>query len=140
MDDRLYYMIKNYHFDKIGRFLSKRFQYQQKFITESKKENDIKAIGRNVVIYQQIKEERNTLSNHLDIASYISKNSITPRAKRRLQLEQTILSGEKGCLDFIHDYYETEMARKGDPYELLKLFCLESLIQNGINWIYNLYM
>ena len=88
----------------------------------------------------EIAEERSSLSNHINLADYLSKKITTPRAKRRLQLEQTLINGDKDCVDFIHEYYETEMARKGDEYDLLKLFCLESLIFGGIkNKIYDMF-
>jgi hypothetical protein len=84
--------------------------------------------------------ETQSLYNHIDLADYMSKKSITPRAQRRSQLEKTLFGGEKECLDFIHEFYETEMARKGDPYELLKLFCLENLIFGGVkNKIYDTF-
>ena len=139
MDDRLYYMIKNYNFDKIRVFLSKRLQFQQDQLRQKKGKNtDIEQIGRDLEMLQKIKNERQTLSNHINLADFISKKMTTPRAKRRLQLEQTILSGDKDCIDFIHEYYETEMARKGDPYELLKLFCLENLVFGGVkNKVYD---
>ena len=47
-------------------------------------------------------------------------------------MEQLILQGDKNCLELIRDYYDTEMAKKGDPYELLKFFCLENLIFGGV--------
>ena len=139
MDDRLYYMIKNYNFDKIRVFLSKRLQFQQDQLRQKKGKNtDIEQIGKDLEMLQKIKNERQTLSNHINLADFISKKMTTPRAKRRLQLEQTILSGDKDCIDFIHEYYETEMARKGDPYELLKLFCLENLVFGGVkNKVYD---
>ena len=139
MDDKLYYMIKNYNFDKIRLFLAKRLQYQQDQLRQGKGKNkNIEEIGKDLEMIQKIKSERATLSNHINIADFISKKMTTPRARRRLQLEQTILSGDKDCLDFIHEYYETEMARKGDPYDLLKLFCLENLVFGGVkNKVYD---
>ena len=120
-------------------FLAKRLQYQQDQLRQGKGKNkNIEEIGKDLEMIQKIRNERATLSNHINIADFISKQMTTPRARRRLQLEQTILSGDKDCLDFIHEYYETEMARKGDPYELLKLFCLENLVFGGVkNKIYD---
>ena len=132
MEDKFYYMIKNYNFDKLRIFLSRRLYNQTKHLNSAAKNKNFEDIQQNLKMIQSIKEERASLSNHINIADFISKKITTPRAKRRLQLEQTILSGDKDCLDFIHEYYETEMARKGDPYELLKLFCLENLVFGGV--------
>lgn len=138
MEDKLYYMIKNYNFDKIRIFLSKRLMQQQDRLKKGAKSKDFDTIGKDLEMIKEIKEERTSLSNHINIADYMSKKITTPRAKRRLQLEQTLINGDKDCLDFIHEYYETEMARKGDPYDLLKLFCLENLIFGGVkNKIYD---
>jgi hypothetical protein len=132
MEDKFYYMIKNYNFDKIGIFLSRRLSHQTKLFDEGKKNKNYNDIEKNIEMVKNIKGERASLSNHINIADYMSKRIKTPRSKRRIQLEQTIIYGNKDCLDFIHEYYETEMARKGDPYELLKLFCLENLVFGGV--------
>lgn len=141
MDEKLYYMMKDYNFDKIRIFLSKRLFYQQEMLKQQGNKNQsIEAIGKDLQAFKEIKMERNSLSNHINLADYMSKKLTTPRAKRRLQLEQTIVNGDKDCLDLIHEFYETEMARKGDPYELLKLFCLENLIFGGVkNKIYDIF-
>jgi hypothetical protein len=140
MEEKLYYMIKNYNFDKIRTFLPNRFSFQQKQLKESTKNQDFHALGKNLLMFQEIQLERHSLSTHIHLADYMSKKITTPRAKRRWQLEQTLFDGEKECLDFIHEFYETEMARKGDPYELLKLFCLENLIFGGVkNKIYDTF-
>ena len=138
MDDKFYYMIKNFNFNKIRIFLSKRLKYQQEHLMSGKNNKDFKSLNKDIELIKEIKEERNSLSNHINLADYISKKIATPRSKRRLQLEQMLLNCDKECLDLLHEYYETEMARKGDPYELLKLFCLENLIFGGVkNKIYD---
>ena len=140
MEDKLYYMIKNYNFDKIRIFLSRRLLYQQEQLKQGAKNKSFESLGKDLEMIKEIKLERTALSNHIDIADYMSKKLTTPRAKRRLQLEQTLLNGDKNCVDFIHEYYETEMARKGDPYDLLKLFCLENLVFGGVkNKIYDIF-
>ena len=140
MEDKLFYMIKNYNFDKIRIFLSRRLLYQQEQLKQGAKNKNFESLGKDLEMIKEIKLERTALSNHIDIADYMSKKLTTPRAKRRLQLEQTLLNGDKNCVDFIHEYYETEMARKGDPYDLLKLFCLENLVFGGVkNKIYDIF-
>ena len=140
MEDKLYYMIKNYNFDKIRQFLSKRFNYQKEQLKNTPKNQSIGEIGKELLMQKEIKLEWPILINHIDLADYMSKKLTTPRAKRRLQLEQTLLTANKDFLYIIHEFYETEMARKADPYELLKLFCLENLIFGGVkNKIYDIF-
>ena len=76
--------------------------------------------------------ERPQLKLHINLFNYIRGFTSLPQSKRRLNLEQTLLQGGKECLDLIHDYYDSEMVRKSDPYELLKLFCLENLAFGGV--------
>ena len=141
MSDKFYYMIKNYNFNKVRNFLSKRFRYQQERLQSSKSKNtDLSLVQKELQFLNDTKNERTSLSNHISLAEYISKSMDNPRNKRRLQLEQLLLTGDKDCIEYIHDYYETEMARKGDPYELLKLFCLENLVLGGVKTkIYDLF-
>ena len=140
MEEKLYYMIKNYNFDKIRIFLSKRLSFRNEFLEIKKKSQDLEETRKYLIMVKEMALEKQSLYNHIDLADYMSKKSITPRAQRRSQLEKTLFGGEKECLDFIHEFYETEMARKGDPYELLKLFCLENLIFGGVkNKIYDTF-
>ena len=139
-EDKLYYMIKNYNFDKIRNFLPRRLIYQQEQLKQGAKNKSFESLGKDLEMIKEIKLERAALSNHINLADYMSKKLTTPRAKRRLQLEQTLLNADKNCVDFIHEFYETEMARKGEPYDLLKLFCLENLIFGGVkNKIYDIF-
>ena len=140
MSDKLYYMIKNYNFNKIRIFLGKRLKFQQDRLQAGKSNKDFSSIQQDLKFLNDTKNERASLSNHISLADYISTNLNIPRNKRRLQLEQLLLAGDKECLEYIHDYYEMEMARKGDPYELLKLFCLENLVLGGVKTkIYDLF-
>ena len=140
MSDKFYYMIKNYNFNKIRIFLGKRLKFQQDRLKSGKSNQDFNSLKQDLQFLNDTKNERSSLSNHISLADYISNNLNIPRNKRRLQLEQTLLGGDKDCLDYVHEYYETEMARKGDPYELLKLFCLENLIFGGVKTkVYDLF-
>ena len=93
---------------------------------------DSDKINDQLVLIQRMNTERPQLKLHTNLMSHIREIVSTPQSKRRLQLEQLILQGGKECLDLIRDYYDTEMAKKGDPYELLKFFCLENLIFGGV--------
>ena len=136
-EDKLYHMIKSYNFDKLRKFLSRRLLYQEDLIKSMKSENnakklDAEKIGKDVVLIKDMNFERPKLYMHINLANHLLSLSSEPRAKRRLQLEQTLLGGNKDCGDLLHDYYDTEMTRRGDYVELMKLFCLENLYLGGV--------
>ena len=136
-DDKLFHMIKSYNFDKLRKFLSRRLLYQEDLIKSMKSENnskklDAEKIGKDVVLIKDMNLERPKLYMHINLANHLLSLNSEPRAKRRLQLEQTLLGGNKDIADLLHDYYDTEMARKGDYVELMRLFCLENLYFGGV--------
>ena len=139
-DDRLYQLIKSFNFDKLRLFLSRRLQYQEDLLKTMKSNNqkkfDAESINKDVIIIKEMNLERPQLFMHINLTNYLLGLSSAPRAKRRLQLEQTLLSGDKDCIELLHDYYDMEMTRKGDPYELMKLFCLENLVLGGVKGKY----
>ena len=136
-EDKLFHMIKSYNFDKLRKFLSRRLLYQEDLIKSIKNENntqklDAEKIGKDVVLIKDMNSERPKLYMHINLANYLLSLNSEPRAKRRLQLEQTLLGGNKDIVELLHDYYDTEMARKGDWVELMRLFCLENLYFGGV--------
>ena len=135
-EDKLYQMIKGFNFDKLRMFLSRRLLYQEELIktmkNDTKKKMDAESIGKDVVLIKDMNLERPKLFMHINLTNHLLSLTSAPRAKRRLQLEQTLLGGDKDCVELLHDYYDTEMARKGDYYELMKLFCLENLVFGGV--------
>ena len=136
-DDKLYHMIKTYNFDKLRKFLSRRLLYQEDLIKSMKSENnskklDAEKIGKDVVLIKDMNLERPKLYMHINLANYLLSTTSEPRAKRRLQLEQNLLGGDKDSAELLHDYYDAEMARKGDYVEIMKLFCLENLYFGGV--------
>jgi len=139
-DDRLYQLIKSFNFDKLRLFLSRRLQYQEDLLKTMKSNNqkkfDAESINKDVITIKEMNLERPQLFMHINLTNYLLGLSSAPRAKRRLQLEQTLLSGDKDCIELLHDYYDMEMTRKGDPYELMKLFCLENLVLGGVKGKY----
>ena len=136
-EDRLYQMIKGYNFDKLRFFLSRRLQYQEEQLKTMKSHNaekkfDVDKINKDVLLIKEMNLERPKLFMHINLTNHILGLTSMPRSKRRLQLEQTLLGWDKDSAELLHDYYDSEMARKGDPYELMKLFCLENLVFGGV--------
>ena len=142
-NDKLYQMIKGFNFDKLRFFLSRRLEYQEeqsklmKNNVQSKNNKfDGDKIKREVILVKNMSAERPQLFLHINLADYLLQITSQPKAKRRLQLEQTLLSGDKDCVEFLHEYYESEMVKKGEPYDIMKLFCLENLIIGGVKGKY----
>ena len=135
-NDKLFQLIKTFNFAKVGIFLTKRYEYQDIIFKKMKnyqsKTLDSEKMKKEFELVREMNTERPLLNMHINLFNYIRSFTNLPQSKRRLLLEQTLLQGDKACLDLIHDYYDTEMARKGDPYELLKLFCLENLVFGGV--------
>jgi hypothetical protein len=104
--------------------------------SNNQKKFDAESINKDVITIKEMNLERPQLFMHINLTNYLLGLSSAPKAKRRLQLEQTLLSGDKDCIELLHDYYDMEMTRKGDPYELMKLFCLENLVLGGVKGKY----
>ena len=134
LKDKFFYMIKDFHFDKIRYFLSKRLSYQRNQVQQLKDSKNYNDISQGIQTVQKIKSEEKNMNDHINLADYFWKKFSTPEKRRRLQFEQQLLGGNKDCIEYIHEYYETEMARKSDPYELLKLFCLENLVCGNVKY------
>ena len=129
--DPFYYMIKDYNFNKIRIFLPKRLKSHSQILETGKKINDVKKISNNLTLVKQITNERTSLTNHIDIAQYISKIITTPSYKRRLQLEQIMLSAEFENEE-LYEFYDNEIGKKSDFYSILKMIIIHCQIKGGL--------
>ena len=129
--NKLYSMIKDYNIIRLKLFLHRRIRYYNNLIKESKEETESSKLLDNLKKIQQISKDKNALEDNILISNLLSEKMNQPIYNLYLRNEQFILSlipSEK-----LNDFYENEMAKKNyEPYNLLKLFCLESLTQNGI--------
>ena len=129
--NKLYSMIKDYNIIRLKLFLHRRIRYYNNLIKESKEETESSKLLDNLKKIQQISKDKNALEDNIIISNILSEKMNQPIYNLYLRNEQFILSlipSEK-----LNDFYENEMAKKNyEPYNLLKLFCLESLTQNGI--------
>ena len=78
---------------------------------------------------QLIKEEEGPMIEHISLANYITHNQNNPGYLEYLKFEQLMLAGD--LPENLHDYYEKEIGKQTDLYKILKLLCLESILQNG---------
>ena len=129
--DPFYYMIKDYNFNKIRIFLPKRLKTHYEILETGKQINDLKKISNNLKLVKQIRNERTSLTNHIDIAQYISKIITTPSYKRRLQLEQIMLSAEFENEE-LYEFYDNEIGKKSDLYSILKMIIIHCQIKGGL--------
>ena len=129
--NKFYSMIKDYNFIRLNLFLHRRIRYYKNLISEQKKETDLSKISENLQKIQKITKDKNALDDNIIISNIISEKIKTPIYNLYLRNEQSILTLSQS--DKLNDFYESEMAKKNyDHFRILKLFCLESLIQNGI--------
>lgn len=128
--DKFYQMIKDYNFNKLRMFLPDRLSQHSRILAEGKNSTDLKEIQKSLKKVKMLKEERPSLTNHINLADYIVQQQKVPQYRLTLQFEQNLLIGELPSK--LHDYYDSQINLKGDKFKLLKLICLESLIQCGI--------
>ena len=128
--NKLYTMIKYYSFNKIRVFLPKRLQIHSKILEEGKKITDLKKIQLGLERVKLMKEERESLTNSINIADFISNQQKSPLYRLSLMFEQGLLVGELS--NELHNFYDSLMGQKINKDLLLRLLCLESLTQSGI--------
>ena len=129
--DKFYTQIKDYNFNKIKIFFSKRLKEHSKMLEESKETSlDLNQIQESMEKIKIVSEERNSLKTQLNLAEHISKTKKLPKEQLFLFYEQTLLLGETPSTFF--ESIEDEIAIKGDLYKIIRIISLYSLINGGI--------
>ena len=113
--DKFYSSVKDFNFKKIQKFFPER-------LTELNKEN----------LDKEKKVEKSSLTNHINISDYVSRNQNYPIYKFYQNFEKSLLRGE--LPNKLHDFIEDELSKKANEYNLLKIICLESIIHSGIRY------
>ena len=135
--DKFYTNIKDYGFNQIRSYLPSRLQEQNKILEESKKRTtDLVKIQEDLKNLTKIKEERTSLTNHINLADYIGKKERYPLSRFYYTYEQGLLYGTipEKFFEFIFD----EIRKKSEEYDILKIICLYSIINSGYkNKIYD---
>ena len=126
-------MIKDYNLQKIRNFLPNRLKEHISIMEEDKKKtDDIRKIQESLQKVKQVQEERPSLANHINLADYISKRQKLPIYKFYLNFEQSMLVGD--FPDKLNEFIEDEIGKKADKYNILRIICLESIIQGNIRY------
>ena len=135
--DKFYTNIKDYGFNQIRSYLPSRLQEQNKILEESKKRTtDLVKIQEDLKNLTKVKEERTSLTNHINLADYIGKKERYPLSRFYYTYEQGLLYGTvpEKFFEFIFD----EIRKKSEEYDILKIICLYSIINSGYkNKIYD---
>ncbi len=128
--NKLYSLIKDYSFNKIRFFLPNRLLIHTKIIEEGRKETDLMKIQKGLEKVKLMKEERQSLTDNINIADYLSQKQKEPINRLCYLFEQQLLFGELPIE--LHEFYNNYLCKKNDKNILLRLICLESLCQSGI--------
>ena len=132
-NDKFYTNIKDYNFSEIRAYLPRRLQEHSKILEEGKKKmDDMKKIQENLEKVKLIKEERSSLTTHINIADNIAQKQKEPIAKNYLIMEQSILAGDVS--NEAYEFVDNELTKKSEEFNLLKILCLISSIKNGIKY------
>ena len=129
-NNKFYTMIKNYSFNKIRIFLPNRLLIHSKILEEGKKVTDLKKLQKGLERVKLMKEERQALTDNINLADYLSQQQKSPLYRLCLLFEQGLLIGE--LPNELHNFYESQIGKKSDKELILRLLCLESLVQSGI--------
>jgi len=136
-NDKFYTKIKDYGFNQIRAYLPLRLQEQNKIIEESKKRTtDLVKIQEDLKNFAKVKEERASLTNHINLADFIGKKERYPLSRFYYTYEQGLLYG--GVPDKFFEFIFDEIRKKSEEYDILKIICLYSIINSGYkNKIYD---
>ena len=129
-NDKFYTKIKDYGFNQIRAYLPLRLQEQNKIIEDSKrKTSDLVKIQEDIQNIAKIRDERISLTYHINLADFIGKKERYPLTRFYYMFEQSLLYGEvpEKFFDFIFD----EIRKKSDEYDILRIICLYSIIHSG---------
>ena len=113
-NDKFYTLIKDYNIEKVKSYLPE-------CLRESNQQSE-----------EKDKKEKISLSNHLKLTDFVTQKMKFPIYKFYQNFEKNLLKGE--LPNKLHDFYEDEIGKKSDEYNLLKLICLESVINSGIRF------
>ncbi len=128
--NKFYTMIKDYNFIRLNLFLHRKIRYFKNLIKEGKEIKELSKVSENLMKVKKMNEEKPYLEDNITLSGIISEKLNNPIYKLYFKNEQNILSLNPPKI--LNEFYENEIYKKNPPFNILKLFCLESLTQNGI--------
>ncbi|KEG01968.1 hypothetical protein YYE_03487 [Plasmodium vinckei vinckei] len=138
--DVLYNDIKDLNQNEVGVFLHKKASDIQQTYKEKDSLKDIGQINKFMVKFKEKHYEHNSLSRHVNIASYILNEIKTEHTFNKLKLEDEIIqlntNTNKTILLNIVKQIQTLIYTGENVYEIYRLVSLFSVITNGFNDTY----
>lgn len=128
--DKFYYMIKDFAFSKLSAFLPNRLKQHNLVMEQGKKSREISEVSETLKKVKVVKEERNSLIRHINLAEHLSKTMRLPKTKQLIQMEQIILSGDQPGK--FYEFLDNEMCNEAPFMRVLKLLCLHSIVEGGV--------
>lgn len=130
--DKFYNKIRDFNFNHLRCFLPAKLDEHKRILAEGNKETkDLKELSEILEKIKQVKEEGPSIAPHIHIADYISNIIKHPFYTEYLRYEQNLLVGGD-VPNFLYEYYENEIGKQSDISKVVRLMCIESLIQNGL--------
>ena len=128
-NDRLFVEIRDQNIEKLGPFLGQkakeiRGEYN-KF--RSNKDASITEIHDFVKLIPDLKENYNSLSQHINITEEIKRTTDGASFRSRWNTERALLEGET-CYDLLEDM----IAMQKPELMVLRLLCLQSITNGGL--------
>ncbi|CAD2090588.1 vacuolar protein sorting-associated protein 33, putative [Plasmodium vinckei lentum] len=138
--DVLYNDIKDLNQNEVGVFLHKKASDIQQTYKEKDSLKDIGQINKFMIKFKEKHYEHNSLSRHVNIASYILNEIKTEHTFNKLKLEDEIIqlntNTNKTILSNIVKQIQTLIYTGENLYEIYRLISLFSVITNGFNDAY----
>ena len=128
--DSLYAEVRNQHVETFGSYLQNQViamrQSHADFTTHGKKK-DLSEIHQFVKQIPTLTQNLRSLTNHINLAELVKKNTQDVVFRERWGTERNILEGET-CYDILDDL----VASQYPPFRFFRLLCLQSVCAGGI--------
>ncbi len=130
--DPFYSGIRDLNFNHLRSYLPWKLDEHKKILADGNKQTkDLKELSEILDKIKKVKEESPSVATHINLADYISNIIKHPLFTEYLRYEQNLLVGGD-TPNFIYDFYESEIAKQVPICKVLRLVCIESIIQNGL--------
>lgn len=128
--DKLYSEIRDMNFSRVGVLLSQRARMLSKEYDERHAAKTVSQIKQFTSKLKRLQEEQASLRMHTDIAGDIMVTAKDDSFLGCLETEQSFLLGQD--TDKSNEYIEACICRKEPLFKVLRLLCLQSLVNGGL--------
>lgn len=129
--EELYARLRDCHTNAVADALKQSARNLQLEYDECKSENKtIHEMGKIVKRLNHLKNAKNSQSNHVTIAELVHEKTLKPEFIYGLRIEHELLQEERN--NRVIPDIEMKLLRQENPLHILRLICLQSMINNGI--------